>query len=208
MKKTFKIIVVVVLAAAVAFSQGACQVPKFVPNPENVQTVYISADWDIGSSPYDLYSASDLVVVATYKKDIRTYADGLTGEPTTISTFKVLEVVKGECKNKEIAVMYAGGIITLEEYIKNRDSGWLAKHGMDELSEEYLKTHYIEFVSMEAPVEFVGGGQRYMLFLKYYPEDDVYIVLRFGFGALKVDGAGQVYSVHDGKWMDLSFYGK
>lgn len=146
-------------------------------------------------TPDDLYEHSEYVVIVTYKKDLKTFAYSGTGLPTTISNFVVDEVIKGNVGTKEISVAYLGGKITLEEYMKNKTYEQLKKNGIENITKKQAKTEYIELVSEDVAITFKEeDNQKYMLFLAYDKENDVYWALANGYGMLKINEDGLIYS--------------
>ena len=155
--------------------------------------------------PEDLYRESELVIIATHSKDIRTFADPYTGLPNTVSTMSVSEVVKGEYKPNMIDVVYLGGRIPLEEYlaIKPHD------RDMINLSDEEIKRAYIEsFIMCDGTASFKDSEQKYILFLGYCSEFNAYQILANDYGALRVNSDGKIYSIVSQNYEVFSFYGR
>ena len=221
MKKISRILLITVITV-LAISLGACSTLDETGNADGSSALKVlnkastvkEAVLTIGylveyvyTSPNDLYNNSDLVVVATYGGDVRSYADPYFGHPQTISKATVSEVLKGELEtNTTINVLYRGGRITLEEYIKAIPPEQ-RKYYESTYTEKEMKSHYVEDDAMNAPsLSFENGGQKYLMFLKYIEEDAVYVVQSDGFGALKIADNGQVYSPSDNRYVTLDFY--
>jgi len=164
----------------------------------------IRSEYETGT-PEGLYEFAHYIVIATYREDICMFANP-QGIPQTISTFTILEVVKGDISGKVISVRYNGGRVTLEEYMKTQGPGALAKLGLDEVSEEYARNTYVEYDGWPCPVSFSSNTQRYMLFLRYDAVNETYMIVADGFSALKVNDDGLVYSYSSDTYVKLSFY--
>ena len=183
---------------------------------ETVLIIHGTASMAYIPSIEEMYEHADLVVIATFTEDLRTFADPYTGDPTTIASFNILEVVKGDAgRYASIIIPYGGGRVTVEEYrnVLIKSPGRLEKSGLDKYSEEEAKNLYVEYVDMDAPIHLESNGQKYMLFLVEIPpaisltehfgpavSDVNYLLNSGGYSIAKLNDNGQVYSVFYDRW--------
>ena len=248
MKKLTRIVLALAIITMV-LSIGACNNPNAVDKTNSANGIQATGEADNAADPGNtagetvytihstssmanlpsietMYERSDLVVVATFKEDILTFADPYIGDPATVASFNVLEVVKGEIDlNTPIIILYGGGRVTLEEYrnVLAKSPGRLEKSGLDKYTEEEAKNLYVEYVDTDAPIHLENNGQEYMLFLVHIPSDlpiplveyygdavaDVnYLLFSGGYSIAKVNDDGQVFSVLYDRWETQGFYSR
>jgi len=179
---------------------------------EVVLTISVQASYKTKPTPDYLYNRADLVVVATYKEDVRTVCDQW-GRPQTTTRFTVLEVIKGEAApDTTVSVTYTGGRVTLYEYMKTQNPESLKKQGVNStlISEEEAKELYVEYVNVDAPMPyFKNEGQKFILFLCFLPDktDAAYVTAEGGgWAVLKVNEENLVYSHFSKTYETISFY--
>ncbi len=156
-------------------------------------------------SPEDLYENAELVVLADYKDDIKSYPSE-SGMPMTLSNFTVKKVYKGNLKGKTtIAVNYRGGTITLEQYLSSQPQSKIEKMGYDKASEEEKKYTLFEYESSVQDFSFKETPENYILFLSFYEESNSYYPLSADYGISKVNEKGQMHDYLKETYVDIPF---
>ena len=228
-------VVLILMMTFMTLSLGACNAPCETENLDNTNTLQASDETsetldeisnsidqiavssatlfstEIIPALNEVYERVDLVVVATYKDDIRMFPATSLGIPHTISAFDVHETVKGSLDGTLVNVMYPGGTITLEEY-RNAlpDHEVVPKRYADGeadsyISDEEARTTYIEYINPidgSTSLGFENDAQRYMLFLVYDETHDAYALDL----VLRVNDNGQVSYLFNDEWLTPSFY--
>ncbi len=176
-------------------------------NDTNFEIYKISSECDVlWISPEALYENSDLVVLANYENDIKSYP-GVAGIPMTLSNFNVKKVYKGNLQGKTtIPVNYRGGSITLEEYLSAQPpQSRIAKQGYDNISEEKRKYILIEYESSIQDFSFKETPENYILFLDFDEDSNSYSTLSGDYGISKVNEKGQMYDYLRESYVDVPF---
>ncbi len=133
-------------------------------NKEIYGTYSVTASW-----AYDITDVEKIINDSTliFKVVVTGVGDAsiIKGHPlpTTPYTATVLEVLEGECNEKEITLKTSGGLITLNEYKTTLSEEKIKKMGLDTISEKEGDQKYIEF-TMDSDYKF-KTNQEYIVVL-------------------------------------------
>lgn len=156
-------------------------------------------DYDQSYNHKDLYKNSDFIAVCRLIKENRSFAKDHFAIKTE-SEFEVLDVLKGENKNKSILVEYYGGTISLQEYINDQTPEQRIKKGYDKLSKEEIEGKTVKWVG-DYNIEF-SKKKRYVMFLNYDEKENKYYVTCDPYGIRELSEDGKLYNV-DTKAFDI-----
>lgn len=154
---------------------------EIIKNKDIVYKVTSYADY-LYIFPNELYNTSDLIVLGTFKSNIKTYITDY-GNVYTMVEFKIEEILNGNEDKKNITVSYKGGIVTLKEFLEVKTKEEIKKYGLEDINPE---GKYVEFVEKDKKIK-LDKNKKYLLFLnKDSNEISDYISVSNGYSILEV----------------------
>lgn len=179
---------------------------SFVVNKNEIKKpdyeINVYADY-VAGLPKDLYQIADLVVIGTYKEDIKTFADE-TGLPITSGKISIDKVIKGNLEEDNAIIQFHGGIIPLKEYLRTEDKIDIQKKGVDSLSEEDIKKKTVGLAQTKFTIQ-KELDQQYLMFLSYDEETDAYFVGADALGMRPMNEEGKIFNPDTQQYETIDF---
>lgn len=148
--------------------------------------------------PKDLYETSTLVVIASFKSNVKTYMDS-SEMAYTIAKFKIENVLKGKETKKNIDIKYMGGSISLKEFLENKTEEQIKKYGLENVD---ATGKYVEFSDPDKLVK-LDKNKEYVLFLNQDNSGKSdYIAVSNGYSILEVVD-GKIYDEKTSSYISI-----
>lgn len=180
--------------SAVSASQGSDSQPA--PEEDEIYPMYMQAEY-LFTSITDLYRESDLVIYAEYLHDNKSFMN--EGELiSTMGEARVLQVLKGNCEEEIVSLLFTGGTVSSAEYLNAIDEDIKQNRGIKEA--DFLETY--QAVTLESDeMAKLESGKFYLLFLSYVEDYQSYAVNAGCYGAREVSQDGKIYSPEQGAFI-------
>ena len=131
--------------------------------------------------------------------------DSYLHTPMTVADVTLNKIFKGEITEKRFEMMYYGGIISLEDYVKSCFKEEIIKGGYDKMTDEYKNSTYVEVIdnfTMNMPP--IENGKSYLVFMSFNKNFDKYQVLDNLIYEYDLEN-NKIKNVETGEWIDYYF---
>lgn len=150
------------------------------------------------TSMTDLYRESDLVIYAEYLHDNECVVDNVVQIISTVGEARVLQVLKGNCEEEIVPVLFTGGTVSSAQYLSAMDEDAKQYNGIKET--EFLETYQTVTLKTDEMAK-LESGKSYLLFLTYAEEYELYSVAGDCYAAREVSEDGKIYSPEQGAFI-------
>ena len=117
---------------------------------------------------------------------------------SAVGEARVLQVLKGNCEEEIVPVLFTGGTVSSAQYLSAMDEDVKQYSGIEET--EFLETYQTVTLKTDEMAK-LESGKSYLLFLTYVKEYDIYSVAGGCYAAREVSEDGKIYSPEQGAFV-------